>query len=97
MLKGLLCRECRRLPWHIGIHSKYAIQKDNDAQYRGRDEQLGINTKPSKIEPNLLPKVLPVQRKATTCQRNLHYTQESNELDALSPLHRFNNRILDCT
>lgn len=49
------------LPWHIGIYSEYAVQEDNDAQYRGRDEELSVNTQPGKIQPNLLSKVLPVK------------------------------------
>lgn len=48
------------LPWHIGVHSEYAIQEDNDAQHRGRDKELSVNTQPGKIQPNLLSKILPV-------------------------------------
>lgn len=59
-----LWRVCICLPWHIGIHGEYAVQEDNDAQYRGRDEELSINTQPGKIQPNLLSKVLPVRIKA---------------------------------
>lgn len=70
---SVLWRECACLPWHVGIHGKYAIQKDNDAQYRGRDEELSIHTEPGKIEPNLLSKVFPVQRKdVSRFQRNPH-------------------------
>lgn len=55
---------CICSPWHIGIHSEYAVKEDNDAQDRWRDEELGINAQPGKIQPNLLSKVLPVQTEA---------------------------------
>lgn len=51
------------LPWHIGVHSEYAIQEDDDAQDRGGDEQLSVNTQPSKIQPDLLSKVFSVKIK----------------------------------
>lgn len=51
-------------PWHVSIHSEYAVQEDNDAKYRRRDEELSVDTQPGKIQPNLLSKVLSAERKA---------------------------------
>lgn len=51
-------------PWHVSVHGEYAVQEDDDAQYRRRDEELSVDTQPGKIQPDLLSKVLPVQRRA---------------------------------
>lgn len=79
---------CGCSPWHIGIHSEYAVQEDNDAQDRWRDEELGINTQPGKIQPNLLSKVLPVQVK-TAYQRAVGFypvTTQPMDSEAKQPL-----------
>lgn len=51
-------------PRHVSIHGEYAVQEDDDAKYRRRDEELSVDTQPGKIQPNLLSKVLPVEREA---------------------------------
>lgn len=55
--------KCVCLPRYVGIHSENAIEEDNEAQYRGRDEELSVNTEPGKIQPDLLSKVFPVRIK----------------------------------
>lgn len=42
-----------------------AIEEDNDAQYRWRDEELSVDTQPGEVQANLLPKVLPFKLEAT--------------------------------
>lgn len=50
------------LPGDVFVHSGTSIEKDNDTHDRGRDEHLGVGSKPGKVQANLLTKVFPMPR-----------------------------------
>ena len=52
---------CLCVPGHVGVDSEAAIVEDDDPQYGGGDEELGVDSQPGEIQTNLLPKVLPVE------------------------------------
>lgn len=55
-------RGFRGVPGDVGVHRRHAVSKHDDSHNRGRDEQLGVNTEPGKIQADLLPKVLPAEK-----------------------------------
>lgn len=54
---------CMCSPWYVVINCGTSVQKDNDPHQRGRDQHLGVETQPGKVETNLLTKVLSAERK----------------------------------
>lgn len=48
------------VPGYVGVHGGHAIAKHNDSHNGGRNEQLRVDAQPSEVQPDLLPKVLPV-------------------------------------
>lgn len=54
---------CMCSPWYVVIDCGTSVQKDNDPHQRGRDQHLGVETQPGKVETNLLTKVLSAERK----------------------------------
>lgn len=52
-----------RSPWYVVINCGASVQKDNDSHQRGRNQHLGVETQPGKVETNLLTKVLSAEHK----------------------------------
>lgn len=69
-----------RPPRHVRVHSEYAVQEDDDAEHRRRDEELSVDTQPGKIQPNLLPKVLPVDREELDVHRKSDLSPQSSSV-----------------
>lgn len=51
-----------RLPGDVFIDGGASIEENDDPDYGGRDEHLGVHAQPGEVQADLLPKVLPALR-----------------------------------
>lgn len=47
------------VPGYVGVHCRHPVAKHDDAHDGGGNQQLGVDAKPRKVQPDLFPKVLP--------------------------------------
>ena len=53
--------ELESAPGDVVIDGGTAIQKDDDSHDGSRNQHLGVDAQPGKVQTNLLPKILPVR------------------------------------
>ena len=52
-------------PPDVVIEGEQSIEKADQADYRSEEQHLSVETQPGKVDPNLLPVILPVMGNTT--------------------------------